>query len=330
MLTILTGIAGAITSCSSATLASQEDANAFSGCSTISGNVVLATNAVGNIVLEGVQVIEGSLSTADCSSGTTSSCSGLLSLSSSTLSSMSNSLKLQSFSNLLNISFPQLLSTGPTFSLDELSSLQTLTIPKLSSADSFFIRNTPKLTSLNLDVLTNVTSFYINNVALSALPLINSISNITSFTASGINNVSSIILNTTSIGLLDIQGNGTLRLGFLEASNVNNTIHDSQVSAVETLNVSGCKSIVFTNMTISAVNMTGNNITVSNLEQVRDLQNIYFIDNPMLEEVIFPDTTVLNNLTLSNNPLLGTESLFWNALNITSVTLTGALPAAFV
>jgi hypothetical protein len=222
-----------------------------------------------------------------------------------------------------------MLSTGPTFSLDDLSSLQIVTVPKLSSTENFHISNTPNLTSLSLDVLKNVTSAYINNVALSTLPLINSISNIKSFTATGIKNVANINLNTTSIGLLEIEGNGTLGLGLMDITRLNNTtFQDSQVTAVDTLNVSGCKFISLSNTTISNFNSTGNNFTEINFEQVQGVQNIYIIDNPLLENVVFPNTSVLNSLTLSNNPLL-TQSIFWKGFNITTFTITGTISAAY-
>lgn len=222
-----------------------------------------------------------------------------------------------------------MLSTGSTFYLDDLQSLQTVTVPKLSSTKDFFISNTPNLTSFDLDVLRNVTTIYVNNVALSEFPHLQSVSKIASFTARGLNNVSEFILDTTSIGLMDIQGNGTLGVILIDTLSGNSTVPAPQVSTIDKFNVFGCRSIFLPNVTISTFNSTGNNFTTLNLDQVRDMKSIYVIDSPLLVDVVFPKASVLDTLAISNNPLL-TDSVFWGAWNTTSISLTGAMPASFV
>lgn len=54
-------------SCGSTRIISQAGADMLSSCLTITGNVVLATNAVGSIKIEGVVSIEGNLTSDQCS-----------------------------------------------------------------------------------------------------------------------------------------------------------------------------------------------------------------------------------------------------------------------
>jgi hypothetical protein len=147
-----------------------------------------------------------------------------------------------------------------------------------------------------------------------------------SYTASGINNVSSLSLNTPSITLLEIQGSGSLGFSLLdlEGENLNNTIKPTEVLTVDTLNVSGCNNIIFPNTRITNINVTGSNITGLDIEQVVGLTNIYLIDNPRLNHVGWPNISVLNNLTVSDNPLL-TGSVGWTTQNVSNMVFTGLL-----
>jgi hypothetical protein len=318
----------AANSCSSATIISQADAIAISNCSTITGNIVLASNAKGSIALDGVQIIQGSLQAEPCADS--ASCSGVVSLSSSTLSTISSGLALQSLSNLINISFPKIVSTGPRFSLHDLPTLQSVSVPNLASSEEFSISNTPNLTSLTLEILQNVTSVYINNVALSTLPSIYSISKIVSFTVAKINNVAQFVVSTPHIGLLDIQGNGSLSLSLLDTNtSANSAKQDLQVLSVDTFGLSGCANIYVPDTTITVLNATHNNARSFGFQQIVGLKDIYIIDNDRLEEIEWPGPTpVLNDLTISISSALK----IWNSLfvqNISNVILTGEISTAF-
>ena len=329
-LTVCEDIVAATASCSSVTIASQEDADTISSCSTITGDLVLATNSAGSIALDGVQVIEGSFTSELCSSG--SSCSGLASLSSSTLTSVSYGVTLQSFSSLTNINFPQLLSTGSAFSLEDLPALQNVSIPQLASTENFHISNTPQLTNLTLDLLQNVSSVTVTDVGLSTFPTIVSTSKITSFIVSGINNIGLLTINTPYIGLLDVQGNGTL--GFILGGSTiiknNITIYDFPISSIDTVNLFGIGSVAYSpNATITNFNATSNNFSGIGLGENKGLTNIYIIDNPHLKSISWPDMLVLNNITITGNPLL-TETVGWSVQNVTNYYVTGSFNEQFV
>ena len=142
-------------SCGSARIVSQPDADELSACPTITGNDVLATNAAGGINLGGVVSIEGNLTSEECGTqgqndqlGYLASepnpyalylnmnCTGLLSLSSSTLTSVSQNISLQGLINITNITFPLLKSVGTNLYLDGLPALKTFSTPSLSSMES--------------------------------------------------------------------------------------------------------------------------------------------------------------------------------------------------
>ena len=330
-LTICEDIVAATASCSSATITSQGDADTISSCSTITGDLVLATNSAGSIALDGVQVIEGSFTSEPCSSG--SSCSGLVSLSSSTLTSVSHGVTLQSFSNLTTISFPQLLSTGSAFSLEDLPALQNVTVPQLASTADFHISNTPKFTNLTLDLLQNVSSVSVVNVGLSTFPMIVSASEVTSFIVSGVNNLPLLTIDTPLIGLLDIQGNGSLGLilnGYGKNENNNKTIFGFPISSINTLNLFGIGSIAFPlNTTITNFNSTNNNFPIIGFNEITGLTNIYIIDNPLLKSITWPKVQILNNITITGNANL-TETVGWIVQNVTNFYVTGSFDNDFV
>jgi hypothetical protein len=122
------GIARAA-SCGSTTITSQIDADALNNaCPTVTGDVTLATNATGNISLDGIRVINGNLASESC----TDNCFSLTSLSSSTLVSVSQNMSLISLSGLTSVSLPGLQVIGAQFYLDALPNLQNLSIHALS------------------------------------------------------------------------------------------------------------------------------------------------------------------------------------------------------
>jgi hypothetical protein len=106
---------------------------------------------------------------------TSSNCTGLLSLSSSTLVSVSQNVSLQGFLNITNITFPLLRSVGSDFYLDGLPALSTLATPNLNSIEAFHLALARNLTTLNINNITSVSSIEINDVGLSALPNLNAL-----------------------------------------------------------------------------------------------------------------------------------------------------------
>jgi hypothetical protein len=146
--------------CGSAEIASQTDAEALKACPTITGNVVLATNAAGDIKLNGVGVIEGNFTSQqycfDNSPFVTVTydyqrygleancviwkCSGLLLFNSSMLVSVSKNLTLQNLINISSISVTAAESIGQPFYLDGLPALTNLAIPKLTSVGISMLR----------------------------------------------------------------------------------------------------------------------------------------------------------------------------------------------
>jgi hypothetical protein len=93
--------------------------------------------------------------------------------------------------------------------------------------------------------------------------------------------------------------------------------------------MSGRTSIGFPKTTITTFNGTGNNVELFDLQLVTGLTNIYIIDDPFLLYVVWPTTPILNNFTLSTNPLLN-QSQGWETQNISNLVLTGSFSDAVV
>lgn len=131
----------AATTCGSTTITSQYDADALnSACPTITGDSILATNITSAISLNGFQVINGSLTGRSYGGSGV----GFTSLSSSTLTSVSQNFMLETLPNITSISFPKLETVGGSFYLDNLPSLNTFSM-NLSSAREFHFVSAPKV-----------------------------------------------------------------------------------------------------------------------------------------------------------------------------------------
>jgi hypothetical protein len=167
------GLAAAA-SCGSSTIASQSDADVLNtACATVTGDVILASNAAGVVNFDGIQVIDGNLVSDSCSSN----CSSFTSLSSSTLTSVSQNITFQNLPGLGSVSFPGLQNVGGQFYLDSLPNLQNLSIHSLSSVGQFHLGFAAKLVSMDLIGMQKVTgqdpSIEVISIGLSALQGLN-------------------------------------------------------------------------------------------------------------------------------------------------------------
>lgn len=81
-------------------IASQADADQFTACSTVTGDITIATSVIGSIKLDGPKVITECLPASNCS--------GLTSLGGSTLETIGADFNLQGINNLTTIEFSML------------------------------------------------------------------------------------------------------------------------------------------------------------------------------------------------------------------------------
>lgn len=114
-------------SCANVQITSQQDADGLNGCGTVSGDLLVSRSAAGEISLNGVSNITGSLQLVPCPS---TACDGLASFSS-----------------------PDLLEVGENVIFDNLTTLTEVLLPKLQSAHSISLVDLPKLTSVSMDSL---------------------------------------------------------------------------------------------------------------------------------------------------------------------------------
>jgi hypothetical protein len=139
-------------------IASQGDADGYSSCTTIKGDIQIESAVAGDLTFNGVQQITGSL--------TCIGASNMSSLSAPSLNSIGNTFKLNGLTTLTTLGFGSLSSVG-AIEWEALPNLQTLSFDHgVSTAGQVSITNTG-LTTLNGISLETVGSFDITeNTAL--------------------------------------------------------------------------------------------------------------------------------------------------------------------
>lgn len=113
--------------CANVQITSQQDADGLNGCGTVTGDVLISGSAAGQITLNGVPNISGSLQLAPCPS---TACNGL-----------------QSFFS------PDLLEVGENVIFENLTTFTEIVLPKLQSARSISLVDLPNLTNVSMDSL---------------------------------------------------------------------------------------------------------------------------------------------------------------------------------
>ena len=105
---------------------SQAAADTLSNCSTITGNVVIQSNAPTQITLNGIEVIDGNLAT--------SSCDGLQKITAPVLSQITDNFTLSSLPLLTSLEFPLLDSINGGVYWDTLPDLTDVSFGNLTTS----------------------------------------------------------------------------------------------------------------------------------------------------------------------------------------------------
>ncbi|KAI9883603.1 MAG: hypothetical protein M1823_004618 [Watsoniomyces obsoletus] len=150
------GSAWAQIGCSERTnnIQNEGDAQALSGCRTVSGDIVIAEGAAGTIRFPGIERIEGSLICRDATN--------LNSIEAPRLSIIDRSFTLTGLTVLATLNFPSLQSVG-SIEWTALPALQELSFTRqVTRANEVVISNT-NLKSLNGINLEQVSVFDVNN-----------------------------------------------------------------------------------------------------------------------------------------------------------------------
>ncbi|KAH8821140.1 hypothetical protein F5884DRAFT_75778 [Xylogone sp. PMI_703] len=220
-----------------ATVSSQADANLLQGCKTVTGDVLITSDAGGGISLDGPQAISGDLIVKNAGALTT--------LTSSSIGSISGTFNLNNLTVLSTLAFNELETVG-SINWIALPALSQLTFPAtVSKASNVVISNTflSTLDGINIDTAETVD---INN-------------------NNRLKTFSTQIVNVTSI--LSIDSNGQqLDVEFPNLENAANmTIRKVASLSIPSLKVvSGSLGIVETSVTsIFAPNLTSVGVTTT-------------------------------------------------------------------
>lgn len=134
-------------------IASQADADSLSNCSTISSNVVIQSNDLTQITLNGIEIIQGNL--------TTSSCNSLQNISAPILAQIAENFTLSSLPRLTSLEFPLLDNVQGGIYWDTLPDLTDVSFGNMTA-------NPHDLPGANVD-----GDIVISNTALSSLAFLN-------------------------------------------------------------------------------------------------------------------------------------------------------------
>lgn len=194
------------------TIHSSTDAAAISGCSTYHGDITIASDAAGEIALDGIQQLTGSLKCNNATQLTSITADQLNSIAGTwTLTGLTilANLGFNSLTNVANIewiglpalqglNFPQGIQTAQTvyISNTQLNSLSGIELQKVAAMD---INNNPYLNIVNVNDLTNVTellSFSANSQSLTiSFPNLQAGTNMTFRNVSGVDIPSLSLVN---------------------------------------------------------------------------------------------------------------------------------------
>lgn len=143
-----------LSACGDTTISSQSDADAINSCTTISGDITIKSTFSGDLTLNGIQKISGSL--------TGNNCTGLTGIIAPSLVTITDGFTLNEATLLTQLSFNELSSIG-AINWEALPALQSLTFPTgVTDAGDVVITNTG-LTSLNGISLETVGKFQITD-----------------------------------------------------------------------------------------------------------------------------------------------------------------------
>jgi hypothetical protein len=305
---------------------SQADADALSSCTTLRGNVSIASNDSKPFALrlDGIVTIQGDLTTnASCTEEILASgpslyealeqtCSNVTSISSSTLQTVEGIVQFESMSDLMSIELPALTSMG-SFEVYMVASLRTLTLGPILNITGTFVIEFPFF-HVQYTGLNNLTDLFFDTV--STFGIVHNV-NMTSLSASftyvntayvhGNSNLTDVTLSASGIASLTVHSNGVNTSVSLPQSTTLcaymcdfNSISDLSIPLLSStpldMNIEGSSltSIDFPNL------VSG----FSPSEYDYSFLSLTLQDNPLLESISIPKATSLSNLFLKNNTAL--------------------------
>jgi hypothetical protein len=242
-----------------------------------------------------------------------SSCVAFTSLSSSTLTSVSQNFTLEALPNITTIFFPQLNTVGGTFYLDSLPSLNNLST-SLSSAGQFHIASAPILYFVSFQSLNNLTgsSFIIRDVP-----------GIQDFT---LNHASQVEYLEFSGAAQPYQAQAEFYLG-----------EDSATFNIGVLNITGCGYFgIDGDFNVATAIFSNNGFLHLDLASVKVSSLLTIVDNYNLSNLTLPSDMSIPSIQIQNNVVDGAAITSasgawpWGLKNMTSVLLSGVFDTEFL
>ncbi|KAJ2898989.1 hypothetical protein MKZ38_003558 [Zalerion maritima] len=296
------------------TIRSPEDAAALD-CRTLTGDIIIPTDATGDLVIESLVQLEGRIlnvqcrpDPSDCPSQDVTSLSlpNLEIISDYSLLDSDDRLEfhLANMPALRTIDLPHLYNTG-SFKLVNLPSLETVSIGNQGTYESVILENLPSLLSVDFaaeaDEAYIFGELHISDVGLYNLSFFEKISGAyEAFTIDGIPNVDeaniySISATWGSTWSFSGNGNVTVTVGMTKEWLEKND-YDKEVDGLwPNVTFSGlgnlAKADCSRNMTVlegESLHLTDNNFAELDLFW-NEMGSLYIENNPKLEKLVFPD-----------------------------------------
>jgi len=328
---------------------SQADADAVrQSCPNVI-SIVLTHDIPSSINLDGIQSIQLVLETDGDGS------SAMTEVSSSTLTSIGDSLILKSQHQLRNISFPALQSVAGAFRLNDLPALESLSVANLSTIGGFHVENAPKLPSLNLDLRTfssdgfdpNRYQIRLSNLSVETLKGLNAAGGSFEISLQDLPKLQRFEWAPTadSNGNIQISGVGPFDFAIYGPNTSNTSV---SWSPVYTLNVTGLRSFTCNSGVVLQVQegyFDGGSLAVLDLANLTFVETLSVTNNANLNQLRLPASFPAFNsfgdavlgINISNNPLLSSDSITssagpwpWGIINAASMTFRGLFHTDFL
>lgn len=276
-----------------ATIGSSADASQYSSCATISGDVVISSDAT-LIALDGPQQIKGDLIIENATA--------LTSFTSSTINSIGGTFKMDSLTLLSTLRFDELTQVG-SIEWSALKALDTLTFPKfIQKASNVLITNTFLSTLNGINLMTVQTLNINNNLRLTNFSTqVNNITQLLNIEANG-QKLNVQLPNLMTAANMTFRNVSTLSIPSLATVNGSIGFYGNYFDSIAAPNLTtiGSKNVQNTGSLAIVANGALTNISMPLLQTVQGAYQI--ANNSDLQNISFPALqTVGGALDFSGN-----------------------------
>jgi len=277
-----------------ATITTPADATQYASCSTISGSVVISSDAGNSIQLDGPQQITGDLIVSNATQ--------LISFSSSTINAIGGAFRMDSLTLLSTLRFDELTQVG-SIEWSALKALDSLTFPKfIQKAKSVLITNTFLSTLNGINLMTVATLDINNNLRLTNFSTqVNNITQLLNIEANG-QKLNVQLPNLQTAANMTFRNVSTLSIPSLATVNGSLGFYGNYFESLAAPNLTtiGSKNVQNTGSLAIVANGDLTNISMPNLQTVQGAYQI--ANNSALQNISFPSLSQIGGaLDFSGN-----------------------------